>query len=178
MLLDWIWSFNNWMLSHRYTLIDPNTYAIHESYGIPRAEAERLVRMFNESIYISRLSPLRDSIKYIKRLHEDHGVVLHVITSVSADPLVAEARKHNLETVFGSSVFYRIDCLDPDVSKSQVLLQYENSGLIWVEDHVENYRIGELLGLSCRLMTNPWNSNESGVNRVFNWKNIYEDIYV
>jgi hypothetical protein len=175
-LLDWIWSFNNWMTKHGYNMVDPNTYAIHDSYAITPLEAKRLVAMFNESIHISRLTPLRDSIKYIRMLHEQHGVVLHVVTSVSADPLVAEARKQNLVDVFGKSVFYRIDCLDPAISKEVVLQEYADSGLLWLEDHVANYRLGERLGLDCRLMHNPWNANESNVNRIFNWKNVYEGV--
>jgi FMN phosphatase YigB (HAD superfamily) len=68
-LLDWVFSFDRWMHKHNYKKVNNNTYGMHESYDIPRAEAERLIRMFNESVFITSLSPFRDAIKCIRNMH-------------------------------------------------------------------------------------------------------------
>ena len=76
-LLDWSYSFGQWMTRHGYE-INPNyksNYAMAQRYGLEKTEAKRLIRMFNESASIRKLPPLRDAIKYVKKLHEEHGYV-------------------------------------------------------------------------------------------------------
>lgn len=169
-LLHWEWMFDVWMKRHGYTRNDKEAYDMDINYDISRSEAEMLVKVFNEAVYIANLPPYMDAIKYVKKLHEDHGYVFHVITSISSDPLVAKSRTENLYAVFGSSPFFRIDCVD---DKEATLSEYKNSNCWWVEDHVKNYELGIKLGLSSVMMTQHYNKNYPAALRVGNWSQLY-----
>ena len=105
-LLDWVYAFNQWMTRHGYEQQESNSYEIHTHYkDVDKKCAKRLVRMFNESATIRKLPPLRDAIKYIKKLHEDHGYVFHAITSLSNDQYAQHLRTKNLIEMFGPTVF-------------------------------------------------------------------------
>ena len=172
-LLHWEWMFDRWMAKHGYTRNSQNSYNMDINYDIPRAEAERLVKIFNETVYIANLPPYADAIKYVKQLHEDHGYVFHVVTSISNDPLIVKSRIANLYAVFGSSPFYAIDCV---VDKEPTLSQYASSNCWWIEDHVKNYELGIRLGLSSVMMTQHYNAAHPAAIRVSNWRQLTEVI--
>jgi hypothetical protein len=173
-LLHWEWYFDRWMSKHGYSKRIHDAYSTSEAYNISEERGEQLVRMFNETVYAGSLPPLRDAVKYVRKLHEEYGCILHVISSISGEAEIAEARKRNLHNVFGSSVFYKITCLDPSVAKTNTLKEYEGSGAIWVEDVLANYIIGEHLGLHPILITQSYNSIFKVDNRVYGWKSIYD----
>lgn len=175
-ILAWEWYFDRWMTKHGFTKNIHNIYSIAESYELSQESAAQLIRMFNETVYAGSLPPLRDAVKYIRKLHEDFGCVIHVISSISGESEIAEARQANLRNIFGSSVFYKITCLDPDVSKLSVLSDYAESGALWVEDHVANYRLGNVAGLTPILMNHGYNAAETDVTRVHNWSDIYNRV--
>ena len=84
-LLDWEYSFDQWMKRHGYEIAVDGPYQMKEKYGMPEKDIKRLIRMFNESATIRNLPPLRDAIKYVKKLHEEHGYIFHCVTSLSND---------------------------------------------------------------------------------------------
>jgi hypothetical protein len=172
-LLHWEWYFDRWMSKHGYTKRTEGAYSTAEAYHIAEERGEQLVRMFNETVYACNLPPLRDAVKYVRKLHEEYGCVLHVISSISGEAEIAEARQRNLYNVFGSSVFYKITCLDPSVSKLVALNEYASSNAIWVEDVVSNYEIGKKLGLHPLLVCQSYNQSDYSLNRVYNWSHIY-----
>lgn len=173
-LLHWEWSFDRWMQKHGYKKLYEGNYSTAANYGISDGEADKLVRMFNESVYISSLPPFKDAIKHIKFLHEEYGYIFHVITSVGGSYEVANARKHNLRNVFGTSPFYKIECLDPSISKKEALLPYTDSGCFWIEDHPVNAKIGVDLGLNTIMVNQDYNKSAFDCcnNRVDNWLQI------
>lgn len=173
-LLSWEWYFDRWMSKHGYTKHVEGAYSIAEGYAIAIERAEQLVRMFNETVYAGSLPPLRDAVKYIRKLHEDYGCVLHVISSISGEAEIAEARQRNLHNVFGSSVFYKITCLDPARSKLVALSEYTGSNAIWVEDVVYNYELGNQLGLHPLLMNHSYNETAATANRIHSWAEVYK----
>lgn len=173
-LLHWEWYFDRWMSKHGYCKCIHDAYSTSEAYNISEERGEQLVRMFNETVYAGSLPPLRDAVKYVRKLHEEYGCVFHVISSISGETEIAEARQRNLHSVFGSSVFYKITCLDPSVPKINALREYAGSGAIWVEDVVSNYQMGEAIGLHSILVTQSYNSLHSVDNRVYNWNSIYD----
>ena len=79
-LVDWLYSFAMWMEQHGYKqLANPDEcYDIHTTYGISREKAKELVRYFNQSATMCCLPPLRDSVKYVKKIHEELGYVFHI----------------------------------------------------------------------------------------------------
>lgn len=175
-LLHWEWSFDRWMSRHGYTKCSEGAYDIDQCYRITRSEANQLVRMFNETVFVTALPPLRDAIKYVRKLHEDHGFVFHVITSIGDEPEIVEGRVKNLHNVFGSSPFYRITCLDPSISKAAALEPYRDSECYWIEDHLSNFMLGNDMGLTGILVDQHYNRTLPTDSRVSNWKQIYKEV--
>lgn len=172
-LLDWAYAFDRWMQRHGYRLQDTNAYDIKVRYDLGQASKDRLVRMFNESAAIRKLPPLRDAIKYVKKLHEEHGYIFHAITSLTNDEYAQHLRTKNLCELFGPTVFEKYVYLDTGADKDEVLAEYEGSECYWIEDKPENVVVGQRFGLDAVLMAHSYNM-ASNLPRVQNWKEIYE----
>jgi len=178
-LLDWEYSFNVWMHRHGYNLapFGAAEYKIHKKYGITKERSKELVKIFNESAAIGALPPLRDAIKYVRKLHEEHGFIFHCITSLSTDPAAYVARLQNLHDVFGKTVFERLVCLDTGADKDEALEAYKNSDCWWLEDKPENADLGVGMGLNTLLISHAHNADYDGpATRVNNWKQVYEKV--
>lgn len=174
-MLDWVYSFRGWMARHGYEILDPNEYRMDKAYGLSKDEGKKLCRMFNESATIRKIPPLRDAVKYIRKLHEEHGYVFRVISSLSNDEYAHRLRTKNLLELFGPTVFESYVYLDTGADKDEALAPYANSGCVWIEDKPENAVVGADLGLDSILMSHPHNADFShpNVTRVNNWKEIY-----
>lgn len=175
-LCNWEQAFDSWMIEQGYTMTDrgENKYKIDERYGISPHESKNLVKYFNESATIEFLPPLRDSIHYVKKLHEQHGYVFHCITSLSRNRSAQILRERNLKKLFGETVFEDIVCLDTGADKDQALLKYKNSGCYWVEDKLENAEVGLRLGLKSILVSHAHNLDYLGpIPMVDTWSQIY-----
>lgn len=177
-LLDWQYGFFRWMKQHGYEVINPGVYDIGETFGLEKAYAKTLVRTFNESAAMGWLPQFRDSIKYVRKLHEDHGFVFHCITSLSLDEYAGKLRKKNLEALFGKTVFEKIECLDCGADKDKALEPYSDSGCLWVEDKPENAEAGVFVGLNSILIEHEHNKyySDHRIQKVKNWKEIYDMI--
>jgi FMN phosphatase YigB (HAD superfamily) len=179
-LLDWLFAYTQWMDKHGYTVVKggENEYDVTKRYGLDKVEKERLVRMFNESAWIRKLPPLRDAIKYVKKLHEDHGYVFRVISSLSNDYYAQHLRTKNLIEMFGPSVFESFVYLDTGADKDEALEQYRDSGCFWIEDKPENAILGQKIGLKSILVAHNFNNTREAqwLPRASNWKEIYEII--
>lgn len=173
-LLDWVYSFGQWMRRHGYKEVRNDSYCIGDRYGIEKTESKKLIRMFNESASIRKLPPHRDAIKYVKKLHEEHGYVFHAITSLSNDDYAQHLRTKNLIEMFGPTVFEKYVYLDTGADKDEALLPYKNTECFWVEDKAENAQVGFDLGLTSVLMNHEHNRGANvDALRVNNWKEIY-----
>lgn len=174
-LLDWEFHFTKWLERHGYERVEKDVYCMATAFGLEKFEANRLIRMFNESATIRKLSPLRDAIKYVRKLHEEHGYIFHVISSLSDDEYSQHLRTKNLRELFGEAVFDRFVYLDCGADKHEALEQYAESGCVWVEDKQENADIGLYYGLDSILMDHTFNKDYDGCAKyVRNWKEIYE----
>jgi hypothetical protein len=135
--------------------------------------------MFNESAAIRKLPPLRDAMKYVKKLHEEHGYVFHAITSLSNDTYSQYLRTKNLIELFGKTAFEKYTYLDTGADKDEALAEYEGSGCFWVEDKPDNAECGLRFGLDPILINHKHNENvklSKGITRVNNWAFIYRMI--
>ena len=132
--------------------------------------------MFNESAAIRKLPPLRDAMKYVKKLHEEHGYIFHAITSLSNDQYAQHLRTKNLRELFGDTAFEKYVYLDTGADKDEELLPYKDSGCMWVEDKPENALVGLEMGLDSYLINHHHNADfhNDDVTNVDNWKEIYE----
>lgn len=179
-LLDWEYAFHAWMTRHGYEMVENgfDIYKVNERYGVEKAEGKRLVRMFNESASIRKLPPLRDAIKYVKKLHEEHGYVFHAITSLSTDQYAQHLRTKNLRELFGETAFEKYVYLDTGADKDEELEEYRETECYWVEDKPENAVVGAGVGLTSILMDHGHNkefdTTNLNVTRVRNWKEIYD----
>lgn len=178
-LLDWEWAFRVWMLERGYTLTEENktSYYLHHHYNdLTQPEAKKLVKVFNESAAIGFLPALRDSVHYVKRLHEEHGYSFRVITSLSLDKNAAKLREMNLRKLFGDAI-ENVICLDTGADKDQALEPYRDSGLWWIEDKPENADVGYALGLQSILVEHGHNMHHlCNYPVVKNWRQIYSTI--
>jgi hypothetical protein len=176
-LLDWLYSFDNWMARHGYNIVNPNLYRVAERFGLEDSDGGKMARMFNESAWIRKLPPHKDAIKYVKKLHSDHGYVFHVISSLSDDEYSQHLRTKNLRETFGNTVFEKYTYLDTGADKDRALQPYMGTGCWWIEDKPENADLGDEYGLNSVLMNHNHNKNEqinTGVKRVNNWRDVYE----
>jgi len=176
-VLDWEYAFGQWMHRHGYTVQVEGVYEMDVKYGLEKKETKRLIRMFNESAWMRKLAPLRDAVKYVKKLHEEHGYVFHAITSLSNDTYAQHLRSKNLRELFGETVFERFVYLDTGADKDEVMEEYRDTGCYWVEDKVENVDVGIAVGCEGILMAHEHNAGYTGkATRAQNWKQIYEMI--
>lgn len=177
-LVDWLYSFHKWMEMSGYNLLKDDEYDMAVAYGIPKSVAKELTSRFNESAAIGWLTPFRDAIKYVRKLHEEHGFVFHCITSLSLNPYAGELRKKNLHDLFGETIFEEIICLGCGAEKDEALAPYKDSGCFWVEDKPENAVVGSELGLQSILIEHDHNLDfyHPDIPTVKTWKEIYEMI--
>lgn len=175
-LVNWVYSFDQWMKRHGYNKLRDNLYELTDTYGITHEESRRLTRMFNETYNIGHMPPMRDAIKYVKKLHEDHGFVFHCITSLSSEPYAAKERERNLTSLFGPTAFEKIICLDTGADKDDALVPYKDTGCFFIEDKVENAETGHRMGLQSILLEQDYNMSfkHNDIPVVKSWKEIYE----
>ena len=175
-LLDWERSFTQWMIDHGHTPVDNHVslYKVYQKFDLPKSQSNVMARYYNESASIRHMPPLRDSIKYVKKLHEEHGYVFHLITSLSSDEHAQALRTKNIQSLFGKTAFEKFIYLDTGADKDDVLEPYRNSGMYWIEDKPANAGAGEAIGLDAILMAHKHNAEYNGpAYRVSNWKEIY-----
>ena len=178
-LLDWSYAFSQWMSRHGYEARPgfESNYAMAKRYDLAIPEAKRLIRMFNESATIRKLPPLRDAIKYVKKLHEEHGYIFHAITSLSNDQYAQHLRTKNLIELFGPTVFEKYVYLDCGADKDEALYKYKDTECWWIEDKIANAEEGEKVGLRSLLMNHDHNRDYEGpIEKVYSWRDIYNRI--
>ena len=176
-LLDWLYTFNNWMSEHGYKqAADVDTYDLSIVYGMDKATMSDHIKTFNESAAIGYLPPLRDAVKYVRKMHEELGCVFHCITSLSLNQYAGTLRKQNIENLFGKTAFEKIVCLDTGADKDEALLPYIDSGCLWVEDKIPNCELGVKMGLTSVLVRHNFSKDyvNDEVAIVDTWKEIYE----
>lgn len=175
-LLEWDKSFDNWMKDKKYKKYNNDFDNVAQRYKITKSESKELVKKFNESPEIGFLEPFKDSVTYVKKLNKK-GYKFHCITSLGKNLYSQKLRKINLEKLFGDC-FEKFIFLDVSERKNQVLNQYKNSGLFWVEDKIENALDGLNVGLSPILMKHHYSRdlNHEKIILVNSWKEIYKII--
>ena len=175
-LLDWEWAFGVWMTERGYKMKEDRklSYYLHDHYeDLTHAEAKKVVKQFNESAAIGFLPALRDSVHYVKRLHEKHGYQFRVITSLSLDKNAQTLRGKNLRKLFGNAI-ESVICLDTGADKDTALAPYKDTGMWWIEDKPQNADVGHALGLKSILIEHGHNMHhECSYPIVKNWKEIY-----
>lgn len=173
-VLNWGYAFDVWMKQKGYIVKRPDEYDVGRIYGLSKVKAKELVRDFNESAAIGFLPPLRDAMHFIKKLHEEHGYVFHAITSLSKDRNAQKLRTQNLQKLFGETAFEKFIYLDTGDDKDVELGDYEGTDYVWIEDKVENAKVGATFGLDSILMEHSFNMDNKEFPLMKSWRDIYE----
>jgi len=178
---NWEYAFCVWMEQNGFTQVPNgnNVYSMAERFLISSELAIEKIKEFNKSAAIGFLPAFRDSVHYIKRLHEEHGYVFHCITSLGKDPSASKLRKMNVEKLFGTSAFTYVECLEYHLPKDAALSKYQDTGFFWIEDLLKNAIAGQKLGMRPILFEHGYNTHEvipDGMIKVTSWKEIYEHI--
>jgi hypothetical protein len=176
-LLDWVYSFTTWMKRHGHPEVSVDEYDMSIVYNMPKDDIRRLIRIFNESAAIYNLPPLRDAIKYMRKLHEDHGYVFHVISSLSNDYNAQHLRTKNLQNLFGITAFEKFVYLDTGADKDEALEPYRDTGCYFIEDKIENAIYGNSIGLDSIVMLHDFNyvqAHDNCLTCAENWKDVYK----
>ena len=179
-LLNWEWAFEVWMEEHGHRIVPEHNkdYDMGLRYGITKEDSRRLIKLFNESAAIGFLPALRDATYYVKLLHEKHGYVFDVVTSLSTNTYAQKLRKKNLRKLFGDTAFRKFKFLGTGADKDDALLPYKDSGLWWIEDKYENFKLGQSLGMKSILVEHGHNMHKdtTGGYLVKDWETIYHMI--
>jgi hypothetical protein len=176
-ILDWEWAFQVWMTERGFKFKNEgkkNYYLHHHYHDMTQQEIKQLVKYFNESAAIGFLPALRDSVYWVKRIHEEFGFQFRVITSLSTDENAGKLREMNLRKLFGNAI-ESVICLETGADKDDALAPYKDSGMWWIEDKPQNADVGHSLGLKSILMEHGHNmEHECPYPVVKNWKQIYD----
>ena len=181
-LLNWKDSFDSWMMREQglYAKGDVTVYDQSIRYDIDKDYMNVLIRAFNSSANVGFLPPLYDSVKYVKKLHEEHGYQLIIISSLSNNPFAQELRTRNLRSIFGRSAFSEFVYLDTGEDKDEVLQKYAEyyPGVLWIEDKTQNALLGRKLGLDSVLMKHIYHKNEDTdeLPIMSSWKELYNRV--
>ncbi len=176
-LLDWEFHFYRWLEKTHGIHRMHEHYNIGKACGIPQKTGSKYVNLFNRSEHMKTLSPLRDAVKYVRKLHEEYGYIFHVITSQTNCKLAQEYRKENLRNMFGD-VFEGFTILNTGADKDKILMEdWAGTECWWIEDKAANIKMGNDAGLEGILIEHSWNkSTDYPCARVTSWKEIYNII--
>ena len=177
-LFDWVTGFNKWMDGKGWNRLPESEYhyTIEKWYNISDDHAMELVAQYNASAAIGFLPAYLDSVKYIKKLNENHGYRFVVITAMGHDEYAAKLRKMNLRKVFGD-VFEDVIIVDLLASKENVLKLYEPT--IWIEDKPSAAEEGRMAGHRTYLFEHGHNGHmrtTQEITRVHKWEEVYNSI--
>lgn len=178
-LLNWEYAFDVWMNEKGHYKVEDSDleYNIGKRYGISTEKGKEYIKFFNESAAIGFLPALRDAAHYVKLLHEKHGYVFDVVTSLSKNPYAAKLREKNLKKVFGKNTFRNIVCLDTGADKYDHLwLQYAGYEHFWLEDKPENAYHGKLVGMKPILIEHGHNMDNTDFPLAKTWEDVYNII--
>ena len=173
----WEHGFHMHMVSKGYTVTQIGFYNIEDKYGITKEEGDLLADSFNESAALRRLPPIKDSIKYIRKLHEEYGYVFHCITAIPNTRDMYEARLENIENLYGKTAFERLTLCGHSANKKALLSEYKDTGCFWIEDLSKNATMGLEYGMQPLLIDRHYNRDDildPRIKRVNKWKEIYQ----
>lgn len=172
----WEHGFHMWMIANGYKILKTGFYDIEDMYGVTAKEAGMLIQAFNESAALKRLAPFKDSIKYIRKLHEEHGYVFHCISAIPNTQDMYDARMENIHNLFGKTAFEKLILCGSSTNKKKLLQEYKDMDCFWIEDVTKNAEYGLESNMRCILVNHHYNEQDvidTRIKRVDNWKQIY-----
>jgi len=182
-VFDWHTAFVRWMELQGYssTGVIHHDAEIHNEFGISLQEATVKREEFNASMACSVLEPMRQSQTWIKKLHEE-GYHFVAVTSLSDKPIAQYYRYLNIEDYFDTDVFVDVRCLPSGAPKREALIDFEDSGFVYIDDRISNLEDALQIGLKPIMMKHAYNIHYTNkrVHQAANWADIHkyvQDVY-
>jgi len=177
-LLKWEDGFDSFMISkglERRAGTEAD-YSMALRYGVSTRETQDYIREYNESDAMASLEPFADSVEYVAKLAA-LGFRFTAVTSMSDHPDSKVYRTQNLQNLFGN-VFDEVVCLEMGASKANVLMQWADSKLFWIEDHMRQAEAGHEAGLRTVLINHPYNTHyKTDLFPTVSYEKPWEEIY-
>lgn len=175
--LYWEGAFDLWMRTvHGKTPVEDGTYCLGERFGLEPESGETLANEFNRSEDFGFCGPVEASIKYIRKLHEEHGYSFVGISAVEDDDTIFYRRNENLKRLYGAA-FTQLALTGSSENKRPILEKFKDTGCFWLEDVTKNAEMGFDYGLKPILFNRHYNlRDETSAKRVSNWREVYEAI--
>lgn len=182
-LLDWKNGFLQFMAIEGIVEKDNTKYHVWEwmetkdKKEIDEEKGRFMIEYFNRSAWMCFLDPFRDAVDVVKELKQQ-GYEFKAITSMHTDRPAQELRKMNLADNFGEGTISDITFLPTGADKREALEKYEGSGAWWIEDKVENAKLGKDLGLKPIIIEHEYNKNEytHDIPTAKFWSTVYKHI--
>ena len=182
-LLDWKNGFLQFMAIEGIIEKDNSKYHVWEwmetkdKKEIDEEKGRFMIEFFNRSAWMRFLDPLRDVVDIVKAL-KAKGYEFKAITSMHTDKPAQELRKMNLAEIFGEGTISDITFLPTGADKTEALSKYEGSGAWWIEDKVENAKIGKDLGLTPIIIEHEYNKDQyvHEIPTAKFWSTVYKHI--
>lgn len=182
-LLDWKNAFLQFMALENIIEKDNSKYHVWEwmetqdKKPIDEDKGKFMIEYFNRSAWMCFLDPHRDAVEVVKALKEK-GYEFKAITSMHKDKPAQELRKMNLADVFGEGTISEITFLPTGADKREALTKYEGSGAWWIEDKVENAKVGKDLGLKPIIIEHEYNKDQYAheIPTAKFWSTVYKHI--
>lgn len=156
----------------RTTNINATTFS--QAFNIDPVLEKQMVVEFSEHEAFGRLQPIHGAVEAVREIASS-GVRFVAISSCGSSTRTLELRKQNLYDLFGD-VFLEVNAVPLWHSKENYLAQYKDSGLLWLEDNVNNYIAGENLGLHSVLLKTMYNRPLPNMRVMPNWEQLQEYI--
>lgn len=142
-----------------------------------------IIEEFNESGELKNLPVYQKADVHVRKLKND-GFNFVAITSVGKSPSVKDHRIDNLQRIYGDDIFNKdnVICLGVHEKKGEVLRDWKNTGLFWIEDSYNNAVDGMSLGLQPVLIPYDYNINQQRLPGLRwacekdSWKDIHDKI--
>lgn len=177
-LLNFLQPLHFWLTEEKGYIFEKadENYDISDRYNIDPKYMKSFMFEFFQTPYFKKLPPYKDAVKWVRKLHEEHGYVFHCISAVPNIDSIKYLRRENLETLFGKTVFQKIIHCDIAQNKKKILEKYKDSDCYWIEDNPQNLNYGLDVGMKGLLMNNFYNKNviTRDYTRVQNWQEIYD----
>lgn len=176
-LLDWTGGFKKWAVEVKgLTYIPGNDHEYNLWLWFEEMdnlkEAMVYIEEFNNSEYFSELEPHEDARTMVQHL-TNIGYVFIPITLMGNGKDTRDHRITNLSNVFGAECFDfdRMHAFAMNAEKTEAFIEYQDSGLFYIEDHTRHAHNAHEHGLRVLLMDVPTNQHDTTNRfpRVKNW---------
>ncbi|MCK5149793.1 hypothetical protein KAJ87_02615 [Candidatus Pacearchaeota archaeon] len=153
------------------------TYALSEILGIPEELAIKRVIEFDKSNFSKEISPLDGAKEIVKKLNENHDLVVITARPKKIEFTTTEWIKKNFPEI--KSVFFiSKDYFNKLKSKAEICL--ENSIDILIEDNLAHAFECSRNNIPVLLFDYPWNQVNEGlpenIQRIKSWKEVLKKI--